>query len=237
MFAKYVTNTYETIDTYKSVVINANDAKVKIEPSDDTGTIINLIEKKRNPYEYIIRDGILTIKPKKTKWFNLLKIGIDHSEITLRIPSEALDTLTVDSTVGAVDIRSIKCKGAITVEINTGRVTLENVSCKTLNSKGNTGYISLCNLVAEDDISIKRNTGKVILNDVSSPEILVKTNTGSVSGRLPSNTVFTVRTNIGKIEVPTPPIGEVIGGKCEIKTNTGSVRFENHEATSESDGK
>ena len=90
-------------------------------------------------------------------------------------------------------------------------------------------------LTATQNISIKRGTGKVSLNDCFAREIFVKTNTGSVSGRLPSNTVFTVRTNIGKIEVPTPPIGEVIGGKCEIKTNTGSVRFENHESTSESD--
>ena len=81
-------------------------------------------------------------------------------------------------------------------------------------------------LTATQNISIKRGTGKVLLNDCSAPEIFVKTNTGSVCGRLSSNMVFIVRTNTGKMEIPKTPIGVAIGGRCEIKTNTGNIKFE-----------
>ena len=38
MIVKYVTNTYEITDTYKNLLINAKDASVKIEPSNDDST-------------------------------------------------------------------------------------------------------------------------------------------------------------------------------------------------------
>ena len=38
MFKGYVTNTYEITDAYKKILLDAKDAKVKIEPSNDNGT-------------------------------------------------------------------------------------------------------------------------------------------------------------------------------------------------------
>ena len=49
---------------------------------------------------------------------------------------------------------------------------------------------------------------------------------GNVFGKLPSNTAFAVKTHTGKIEIPQTAIGEVIGARCEIKTNTGNIKFE-----------
>ncbi|MBR2340296.1 MAG: DUF4097 family beta strand repeat protein [Clostridia bacterium] len=226
MIAKYVTNTYEITDTYKKIFLNAKDANVKIEPSSDGGTKLFFFENKKHPYEFFIEDDTLTIKLAKTRWYNFLRIGLDRSEIRLCIPKSMLETISTKSNTGHVDIFSINCKGTLDIQINTGKINLENVFCQAFNSKGNTGSISLNKFTAEESISIKRDTGKVLLNNCSSREIFVKTNTGRVCGRLPSNMVFIVRTNTGKIEIPKTPIGEAIGGRCEIKTNTGSIKFE-----------
>ena len=225
MFTRYVTNTYDITDTYKDIHIDAKDAKVVIEPSEDVNTKLVFFEKKRRPYDFFIVDGTITIKSTKTKWYHSLRIGIDRSEIKLYVPKLALKNISITATVGRVDIHSINCSEAIEIKINTGNIDLKNVSCKAFTSKGNTGYASLSNLTAEESVSIKRNTGKVLLNDCSAPEFFVKTNTGSVSGSLPSNTVFVVRTNTGKVETPKAPIGEIVGATCEITTNTGSVKF------------
>ena len=137
-----------------------------------------------------------------------------------------IETLSVISNTGCVDISSITCTGVIDIRINTGKINLESVSCQTFNSKGNTGCVSLNKLIATESISIKRGTGKGALNDCFSPEIYVKTNTGSVCGRLSSNMAFIVCTNTGRMEIPKIPIGEAISGRCEIKTNTGNIKFE-----------
>ena len=183
----YVTNTHVITDVYQKIQIHAQEAKVKIEPSEDDRTKLVFFEKKSRPYEVAVADDTLTIKPTKAKWYNFLRIGIDRSRITLLVPKSSLAGLSVKSNVGCVELCSIACSGAI--EVHT-------------------------------------NTGKVVLNDCVAPDIFVRTNTGCVCGKLPSNVVFTVRTNTGRIETPKAPIGEVIGGRCEVKTNTGSVKFE-----------
>ena len=226
MIVKYVTNTYLITDTYKKLLLDAKDASVKIEPSNDDSTKLVFFENKKHPYEFFIEDDTLTIKLMKTKWYNLLRVGIDRSKIRLYVPKSMLETISISSNTGSVDISSIVCNGAIDVKINTGNINLEDVSCQTFHSKGNTGCISLNKLTATESIWVQRGTGKVLLNDCSAPEIFVKTNTGSVCGRLSSNMVFIARTNTGKMEIPRTPIGEAIGGRCEIKTNTGNIKFE-----------
>ena len=226
MIAKYITNTYKVTDPYKEILLYATDAKVKIEPADDNDTRVVFFEKKNRLYEFFVEDGILTIQSTKAKWYNFLKIGVDRSEIKLYIPKSMLEKISVMSNVGCVDLSSINCSGMIDIKINTGKINLEHISCMNFKSKGNTGSVSLNDCIVSESIAIKSNTGKVSLNDCSALDVFVQTNTGSVRGRLPSNTAFTVSTKTGKIEIPKFSIGEVVCGRCEIKTKTGSIKFD-----------
>lgn len=226
MNRNYTTRTYEITDRYKEIMILAKDAKVSIEPSNDNNTKLAIYEKKRQPYSFFLQNDVLTIAPTKTKWYHLLRIGINHTEIKLYVPKLVLENIMVKSNSGHIDIASLACNGSISIQTNTGRISLENISCQNFETKGNTGSLSLNKISAKESIFIKLNTGNVLVNDCSAPNIIIKTNTGKVRGKLPSNTVFTARTNTGKIDIPTAPIGEVIGARCEIKTNTGSIKFE-----------
>ena len=225
MIAKYATSTHEITDAYKQILLDTKDAKVKIEPSDDACTKIVFVEKKKRLYEFSIQDGMLVIRPRKRRWYHLLRMGIDHSKVEVFVPQLSLETITVRSNVGCVDICSISC-GTLDIRVNTGRINLEDICCTKLASKGNTGAASLNNLAAKESISIERNTGGVLLNDCSAPEIFVKTKTGKVCGKLPPSTVFAARTNTGKIQIPQPVIGDLIAGRCVIKTNTGNIQFD-----------
>ena len=227
MVVKYVTNTYEITNAYKKLLINAKDASVKIEPSNDDSTKLVFFENKKHPYVFSIEHDTLTIKLAKTRWYNFLRIGIERSEIRLCVPKTILERISASSNTGRVDILSITCNGAIDIRINTGKINLENVFCQAFNSKGNSGHIALNQLTATESISIKHNTGKVSLNNCSAPEIFVKTNTGNIYGKLPSGTVFVVKTNTGNIEIPNKAaIGEAINARCEVQTNTGNIKFE-----------
>ena len=115
---------------------------------------------------------------------------------------------------------------ALYSDVRTSDEIKNDFDSKSFDSKGNSGSVSLCGISVKEHISIKRNVGRVMLKDCAAPEISVKTTTGSVCGRLPSNTAFTVSTKTGKVEIPKVPLGEAITGRCEIKTNTGNIRFE-----------
>ena len=226
MFTKYITNTYEITNGYKKILINAKDAKVKIEETSDVITKLVVNEKKSYPYVFSVIDNTLIVKPLKSKWYNFLTIGISHAEIKLYIPKQELDMLSIKQNIGTINISSLTYSKEINIQTNTGSINLENINCDTFDSKGNTGSIILNNLISKKSMLIKRTTGKVILNNSFSPDIFIKTNTGSVSGKLPPNIVFTATTNTGKIKIPNPPIGEIISGRCVVITNTGSIKFE-----------
>ena len=226
MSARYVTNTYEITDAYKKILIDAKEGNVKIEASSDDSTKLVLFEDKKRPYVFDVQNGTLTVQLQKTRWYNLLRIGFKRSEIRICVPKSILKALSIKAAVGSVDIYSIVCNGDIDIQTNTGRVNICDISCKTFNSKSNTGNIIMNKLIAADRVSIERDTGRVSLNDCNAREFFVKTDTGSVSGKLPTNTVFVVKTNTGKIEIPKTTIGEAISTLCEIRTNTGNIRFE-----------
>ena len=91
--------------------------------------------------------------------------------------------------------------------MHTGAINAENISCKTFN--------------------LKVNTSNIVLKQLSATEnVLIKSNTGNVCGKLSSNTDFVCKTNTGKVKVPKIAIGGIVSVRCEIKTNTGNMKFE-----------
>jgi len=226
MIARYITSNYEITDTYKRILIDAKNANVKIQPSSDDNTKMVFFEDKRRQYSFDVQDNILTIKLQKAKWFNHLRIGFKRSEIKICVPKAILETIDIKTKVGSVDISSIVCDQAIGIKVNTGKVNIQFVTCKVFNLKVNTATAMINKLLAKEKVAIKSNTGNVSLTDCNSHEFFVKTNTGSVCGKLPSGTVFNCTTNTGKIITPQINIGEVISARCEIRTNTGSIKFE-----------
>lgn len=90
--------------------------------------------------------------------------------------------------------------------MHTGAIKVENISCKTFASKG--------------------NTANIILNQLSAENVSIISNTGNVCGKLSSNTDFVCKTNTGKVKVPKIAIGGIVSVRCEIKTNTGNMKFE-----------
>ena len=103
MIKRYITNTHEITATYKKILLSVQNAKVKIEPSNDDGTKLVFFERKKHPYTFFIEDDTLTIKLIKTKWYNLLRVGIDHSKIRLYVPKSMLETISISSNTGSVD--------------------------------------------------------------------------------------------------------------------------------------
>ena len=61
----------------------------------------------------------------KTRWYNLLRIGFERSEIRICVPKSILEAFSIKATVGSVDIYSIVCNGDIDIETNTGNIRFE----------------------------------------------------------------------------------------------------------------
>ena len=148
----------------------------------------------------------------------LLRIKASTGDINIERATAGDIDLTAST--GRVNIKSVVCSGDIKVVVSTGKSFLTDVSCRSLESVGDTGDITLNHVIVQK-ILIERTTGDVSFEKCDAAELSIRTDTGDVSGSLLSEKIFITKSNTGKIDVPET----VTGGKCEITTDTGDIKI------------
>ncbi len=129
--------------------------------------------------------------------------------------------LSLSVSTGKVTVLNAMIEEDVQVGVSTGKTNITNAKCKNLTSGGDTGDITLKDVVALEKISIERSTGDVGFERSDAAEISVSTDTGDVSGSLLSSKIFVISTDTGEIDVPRT----TTGGICEITTDTGDIKF------------
>ncbi len=130
-------------------------------------------------------------------------------------------TIKISVSTGKIIGKSIQCAGDMNIQISTGDVQLSDVRCKALVSDGDTGDLNLKNVIAEERLALTRSTGDISFDGCDASEIFTKTSTGSVKGSLLSHKIFIAESDTGRVDVPK----SVSGGRCEITTDTGSIKI------------
>ena len=149
-------------------------------------------------------------------------VKIKASTGDINVGNITAGSLDLKVSTGNIQASDIECVGAFLIKVSTGKARLENVRCNDVISTGNTGDMTLKNVIADDNIDIKRSTGDVKLDGCDASELIIVTDTGNVKGTLLTDKVFIVKTDTGSIKVPET----VIGGKCNITTDTGNIKIE-----------
>ena len=236
---EYETNNYEINQDYKNISIVTKTADIVIVPSGNQKTSVVCHEHKNSKHSVTVNDGTLLIEVVDTrKWYEYIGINFGTPKITVYIPQGEYGTLSVKSSTGDIRVENISagslgisvstgkvtvsdvsCEGDVTVGVSTGKAKLTDIECKNVISSGNTGNISLNNVIATEKFSIERSTGDVKFESCDATEIFVETDTGTVRGSLLTDKVFITQTDTGSIDVPKT----VAGGKCEIITDTGDI--------------
>ena len=151
---------------------------------------------------------------------NGIEITISTGDITIAtVKAEKMDLKT---TTGRINAESVECAGDVYIHVDTGKVQLQDIACQNLTSEGTSGDLTLDRVIADDTLSIIRDTGDVTFSESDAASIFVKTDTGDVTGTLLTEKVFLTETDTGKVEVPK----SITGGRCEISTDTGDIRIE-----------
>lgn len=148
-------------------------------------------------------------------------VNIQTSTGKIHVENIECSSLDLRTSTGNITVKDINVNGKVSISVSTGKTTINNVACEGLSSSGSTGDISLSNVISTGEFYIERDTGDVRFDACDASEISVKTDTGDVSGSLLSEKVFITETDTGTVNVPKT----VNGGRCEIVTDTGDIKF------------
>ena len=137
----------------------------------------------------------------------------------IRINGALAGSADLSVTTGDIVVNGFTCNDDMSVKVGTGKVSLTDVTCRSLVSDGTTGDLLLENAVAADFFSIKRTTGDVRFERCDAADISVNVTTGDVTGTLLTDKVFFAQSHTGRVDVPKT----TAGGKCDITSSTGDI--------------
>ena len=195
-------NSYEIKEKYTSILIAVHTANIEIKNSENGQTEVVCCENKNPVYSVNVEDQTLMIRRGKSKWYSFLFPSFKVPSITIYLPKAKLESIDVKS--------------------NTGKISLEDITCKSLKIISETARVNLEKTIVDEKLHIKTNTGRIQIKESDAGEIFIKSDTGNIYGSLLTDKAFVIRCNTGKINIPST-FGH---NKCEIISNTGNVNFE-----------
>lgn len=157
---------------------------------------------------------------KIAKDFVFESIDISASTGDVENYASSLDFIKINTSTGDIDVKNVFAS-MIDFSVSTGNINITDINCKNFISRGDTGRITLKNVIASENLLIERSTGDVRFNGCDSSDIFVKTDTGDVTGSFLTEKVFIVKTDTGSIDVPE----SITGDKCKIITDTGDIKI------------
>lgn len=222
-----VTNYVTPEEDFDSIIINATTADLKILPSTDGKCKIDLVERKNLYFMPTVENGTLTINEiDDRKWYEHIGISWGNMSVTLYLPKEQYDSLTVELTTGRAQIDSGLEFGKVDVKATTGSVKCEAKVTESLAIKCTTGLI-FASGAEVDTIKLKASTGSIELCNSSCKTLEVEATTGSIKLSEVSGTGdFDIEATTGKINLADV----VTEGDLTIEADTGDVIFKRCDA-------
>ena len=144
-----------------------------------------------------------------------IKTSTGHQSLS----SLSAKNMTLNADTGNLTLNSVTVEEKLTITRSTGSINATNVRAKDYESKSSTGNVTLKDVVIDNHIQIETSTGNVKFDDSDATTLSIKTSTGDVKGTLLTKKIFYVKTDTGKVNVPT----STEGGLCEITTDTGDI--------------
>lgn len=154
------------------------------------------------------------------KEFQFENIDVSVSTGDVQCFASASKEIKIKTSTGDISVENVSTD-TMELSVSTGDANVTSVFCNNFVSDGDTGRLSMKNVVAMETISIERDTGDVLFDKCDAAELYIETDTGYVKGSLLSEKNFFAQSDTGRVDVPET----MSGGKCEVKTDTGDIKL------------
>lgn len=238
---KKETNTHIISEEFYNISIQTDTTDIVFLPSEDSKAKIVCREDENARHKVSVENGTLTVKEiDSRKWYEYIGINFGSTKITVYIPAKeygelkvktitgdirvknmSFDSLDLSVSTGDITVADMTCKGDIKIKVTTGETKLSYITCKNFISSGSTGDVNMKYVIAQEKMSVVRDTGDIEFKECDAFTVYLKTDTGDIEGSFITGKDFNVKTDTGDIDVPK----NVTGGKCEIITDTGDIEI------------
>lgn len=217
--SKYETNTYKITENFENILLSTDTADIAFFRSDNGECRVECIELANAKNSVFVEDNTLTIKEGNGKWYNNIGFNSGSPNISVFLPNDQYNSLTVTETTGDIKISDNLTLNRLSISVSTGDIHLEKCSIGSAEISTSTGDIKAKNVNCDNDFSINVTTGDVKLENIKCQNLISKGDTGDVSLKqvIAVNKLSLKRTT-GDIKLKSADGGEIF-----IETDTGDV--------------
>ncbi len=219
-YESYEMNKYQYEEEVQNITLKTDTANVRFYPSSDGELRVECYEHTKAKHTVSVAGDTLSIELQNTrKWYDHIGISFQSPEITVYLPKENYDTLTVRTTTGDTLIKNDLEFQNIEINQSTGRVNCYASAAERMKIRTSTGEIHL-----KDGkigaLELEVSTGDSTLENITCKSLESVGSTGDVTLK---NTVadeaFSIKRSTGRIRFWDCDAAELF-----IKTDTGDVR-------------
>ncbi len=220
-------NKYDVDGDFNDIRVSADTEDIKLVPVTDGKCYVECLEEKGSHHIVGVNGNSLTIDRGKDKTnFVFFSINMESPRITVYLPKDKYDSLTVESSTGDMNIPGDFTFDSIELTTDTGHIECEASSQGSIRLKASTGDMRLNGFTAKD-LNLESSTGDMDVDSVAvAGDIYIKVSTGEVKLRKVTCAGLTTVGSTGDIEL----IDTVASGDMNIERDSGEVSFDASDA-------
>lgn len=233
-------------EKFANIEIISDTAELTFVPADECK--IEYTTHKRITYSTTVENDTLKIKVEDNRrWFQKIFSFGDSSKLTVYLPAGVYSALTIEQNTGNIKVPAYYLFGSVDIDVSTGDtgfyalviealkihattgdITLENVSCGSLDTKVSTGKTRLSNVSVTGDATVKASTGDTFLTGVSCyGNLSTVARTGDLTATGLNGGSLSIERSTGKVS-----LRDVICGDMTVAISSGKVALTDVSCTS-----
>ena len=237
---KYEEKTYEIVDDFKNITINASTADIAFYTAEDGKCKVVCDESEKTVYNVGVQDGRLDIILNDgRKWYdNLRLLDFSDPKIAVYLPKNVYNALKIESDTGDINVNSgfvfedlivnastgdvnvgAIVNGELSIKLSTGNINANGIKANKTAFRVSTGDVLVKDAEIIGDLLVTVSTGKTVLENVTCNNF---TSSGSTGDITLNNVIIAERMNIERSTGGVKFVGSD-AGEINIKTSTGDV--------------
>ena len=235
----YETNLHELSADFQNISIQTDTARIYFALSEDGTCRVVCREAVKQKHTVTVENDALMIAVQDERaWYERIGFSFDSPYITVYLPKNMYDSLSVRTATGDVsiakdfsfenvdvsvstgDVRAYASAKTMKAKTSTGDIYVEGVTVDVLEVSVSTGDVEVLDTICKNDIYVGVSTGGMTLTNVHCGSLSSTGSTGGVSMRnVIAQTAFSIERTTGDISFEQCDAAEIY-----IKTSTGSVK-------------
>lgn len=217
---KYETKTHILNQEFDRIAIDTDTTDIQIRLAEDGQGKLVISQQEKIEHLVSVEDGMLRVALEDTRaWYDCITLfSFGESGITLYLPEEDYESLTMVLSSGDVTVSEEIYIGNVNITTSTGDIRLDKLTADEIKLSVTTGDVTANSVTCLGDVQIAVSTGGVQLRGVWCENLISTGSTGDITLEDGTAKTVSITRSTGDVRFKNADAGQIM-----VETDTGDV--------------